>query len=373
MKSEINFNIPFLDLRSNYLECKTEFDSAYYRVMSSGRVLLGQETEALEEEFANFCGTLYCVAVGNGLDALQLILSAWNIGPGDEVIVPAHTFIASWLAVSNVGATPVPVEIDPSTYNMDSKKIESSITKKTKVIMPVHLYGQPADMDPILKIAKKYKLKVVEDNAQAHGACYKGKRTGGLADAAATSFYPGKNLGAFGDAGAVTTNDVQLAKRIRKMRNYGSEKKYIHEVQGTNSRIDELQAAFLRIKLKHLNKWNKRRSKIADFYLRKLKMHASKLTLPSVPRFAKPVWHLFVIRLNERNKLQKILAKKKIETIIHYPFLPQKQKVFRNKTFPKNTLSQKVTSEIISLPIGPNQSLKTSSKVVKAISEFFST
>jgi dTDP-4-amino-4,6-dideoxygalactose transaminase len=241
--------VSFLELKPTYLEFKDEFDAAYHRVMDSGWYLLGKELEAFESEFAQYCETKYCFGVANGLDALHLIVRAYGIGAGDEVIVPSNTFIATWLAVSYAGATPVPVEPDPITYNLDPNRIEAAITPRTRAIMPVHLYGQPADMDLIYEIARKHKLKVIEDSAQAQGARYKGRRTGGLGDAAGHSFYPGKNLGAFADAGAVTTNDQELADRVRTLRNYGSKVKYHYEAQGINSRMDELQAAFLRIKL----------------------------------------------------------------------------------------------------------------------------
>ncbi|HVU07772.1 MAG TPA: DegT/DnrJ/EryC1/StrS family aminotransferase, partial [Verrucomicrobiae bacterium] len=240
--------VPFLDFVGPYEELKAELDEAYFRFMRSSWYVLGKEVEMFEQEFAEFCGAKFCVGVGNGLEALHLILRAYDIVAGDEVIVPSNTYIATWLAVSYAGATPVPVEPDEKTFNLDPRKIEAAITPKTKAILPVHLYGQPADMDPILEIARKYKLKVIEDNAQAQGARYKGRRTGALGDAAGNSFYPGKNLGAFGDAGAVTTNDAKLAEKIRVLRNYGSQKKYFNEVKGYNSRLDELQAAFLRVK-----------------------------------------------------------------------------------------------------------------------------
>ena len=243
---------------------------AYFRFMRSAWYILGREVEAFEQEFADYCGVKYCVGVGNGLEALHLILRAYDIGPGDEVIVPSNTYIATWLAVSYAGAVPVPVEPDPRTFNINPDKIAAAITTKTKAIMPVHLYGQPADMDPIMSIARKHGLKVVEDNAQAQGARYKGRRTGSLGDAAGNSFYPGKNLGAYGEAGAVTTNDKELADNIRVLRNYGSQKKYYNDVKGYNSRLDELQAAFLRVKLKKLDEWNDRRRDVAAFYLTEL-------------------------------------------------------------------------------------------------------
>ncbi|HVU27242.1 MAG TPA: DegT/DnrJ/EryC1/StrS family aminotransferase, partial [Verrucomicrobiae bacterium] len=240
--------VPFLDFAGPYEELKAELDEAYFRFMRSSWYVLGREVEMFEQEFAEFCGAKFCVGVGNGLEALHLILRAYDISAGDEVIVPSNTYIATWLTVSYTGAKPIPVEPDAKTFNIDPNKIEAAITPRTKAIMPVHLYGQPADMDPILEIARKHKLKVIEDNAQAQGAHYKGRRTGALGDAAGNSFYPGKNLGAFGDAGAVTTNDAKLAEKIRVLRNYGSQKKYFNEVKGYNSRLDELQAAFLRVK-----------------------------------------------------------------------------------------------------------------------------
>lgn len=346
--------VPFLDIKASYLELKDEFDAAYQRVMDSGWVLLGQETEALEQELAAYCEAKHCVAVGNGLDALQLVLRAWDVGPSDEVIVPAHTFIATWLAVSNVGAMPVPVEPDERTYNIDVSRIEAAITPKTKAIIPVHLYGQPADMDPIMALAAKHGLKVLEDNAQAQGARYKGKRTGGLGHAAATSFYPGKNLGAFGDAGAVTTNDDDLADRVRMLRNYGSKVKYQHELAGVNSRIDELQAAFLRVKLAYLDAWNARRKSVASFYLKEL-AGCDSLGLPHVPDWAEPVWHLFVFRHPKRDELQEKLAQAGIQTLIHYPVPAHLSGAYRYLGIGASSLPlcEKLSAEVLSLPIGP--------------------
>src|SRR5580692_7393254 len=259
--------VPFLELKPTYAELRADFDAAYHRVMDSGWYLLGNEIESFETEFAKYCEAKHCIGVGNGLEALHLILRAYGIGEGDEVIVPSNTYIATLLAVSYAGARPVPVEPDPRTYNIDPAAIEAAVTPRTKAILPVHLYGQPADMDAINQIAARHGLKVIEDNAQAQGARYKGRVTGGLGDAAGHSFYPGKNLGAFGDGGAVTTNDAELAERIRTLRNYGSKKKYYNDSKGYNSRLDELQAAFLRVKLKRLDEWNKRRAEVARRYL----------------------------------------------------------------------------------------------------------
>jgi len=372
--------IPFLELKPGYLEYKDEFDAAYHRVMDSGWVLLGKELEAFEHEFAEYCNTKYCVGVANGLDALHLVLRAWDIGPGDEVIVPSNTYIASWLAVSYAGATPIPVEPDPVTYNIDPARIEEAITLRTRAIMPVHLYGQPADMEPIMEIAEKHGLKVVEDNAQAQGARYKSRCTGGLGHAAATSFYPGKNLGALGDAGGITTNDPVLADRVRLLRNYGSKIKYYHDEQGFNSRMDELQAAFLRVKLRHLNEWNTRRAKLAHAYKTALADYSSQLfsisgfqLLPAVPEWATPVWHLFVIRHPRRDALQKHLAEHGIGTQIHYPIPPHLSGAYASKFKIQNSkfkIAEELSSEVLSLPIGPHVPENAPQLVAKAFLSF---
>ena len=366
-------NIPFLELKPGYLEYKDDFDAAYHRVMDSGWVLLGKELEAFESEFASYCEVNHCVGVANGLDALHLVLRAWGIGAGDEVIVPSNTFIASWLAVSYAGAAPVPVEPDPITHNLDPARIEAAITPHTKAIMPVHLYGQPADMDSINEIAQKHGLKVLEDSAQAQGARYKGRRTGGLGDAAGTSFYPGKNLGAFGDGGGVTTNDPELADRVRTLRNYGSKVKYFYEAQGMNSRLDELQASFLRVKLRHLDEWNSRRSKLAKEYLSQLSCFSPQLSLPHVPSWATPVWHLFVIRHPKRDDLQKHLASAGIGTQIHYPVPPHISGAyasgFKNRNA-KFQITEALASEVMSLPIGPHVPENAPQFVAEAIRTF---
>jgi len=313
--------VPFLELKPSYLELQPEFDAAYRRVMDSGWYLLGQELAGLEKEFGNYVGARHCVGVANGLDALHLILRALDVGPEDEVIVPANTFVASWLAVSYVGAKPVPVEPNPRTYNLDPSQLEDAITPRTKVIMPVHLYGQPADLDPILAVAQKHGLQMVEDAAQAHGARYRGRRIGAMSRAAAWSFYPGKNFGAFADAGAVTTDDGELAEKIRCLRNYGSKVKYENLYRGFNSRLDELQSAFLRVKLRRLDEWNQRRAKQAAAYLNGLR-GVPNLILPETPGWAEPVWHLFVVRHPHRDRLQQHLRAAGIDTIIHYPIPP---------------------------------------------------
>ncbi len=349
--------IPFLDLKAPYLELKEDLDAAYQRVMNSGWYILGQEVENFEREFAVYCETQYSVGVGNGLEALHLILRAMDIGEGDEVIVPANTYIATWLAVSYTGAIPIPVEPDINTYNIDANKIESAITPKTKAIIAVHLYGQPADMDSINFIAKKYEIKVIEDAAQAHGARYKGRRVGNLGDAAGFSFYPGKNLGAFGDGGAVTTSDDKLVDKIRLLRNYGSQIKYQNEIKGFNSRLDELQSAFLRVKLAKLDEWNKRRQQLAHYYITELS-ELTCLKLPHVPEWAEPVWHLFVIKHPQREKLKSYLDSHQIGSMVHYPIPPHLSKAYekemdiqsRIESYP---ITEMMSSQMLSLPNYP--------------------
>lgn len=360
-------NIPFLDLRAPYLELKDEIDAAVSRVLDSGWYLLGQELEAFEQEYAAYTGTRHCIGVGNGLDALRLSLEARGIGPGDEVIVPSNTYIATWLAVSQVGATLVAVEPNEGTYNIDPARLEASITSRTRAILPVHLYGQPADMDPIMEVARQHRLFVLEDAAQAQGAHYRGRPVGGLGDAAAWSFYPGKNLGAFGDAGAITTNDDDLAARLRKLRNYGSAVKYVHELQGGNSRMDELQAATLRVKLRHLDEWNRRRASIAEEYTARL--GASGLVLPEVLLGAEPVWHLYVVRSPDRDALQARLAEAGIQTLIHYPTPPHLQGAYRDLCWERGhfPISERIHREVLSLPIGPHMSSVQVEAVIGAV------
>jgi dTDP-4-amino-4,6-dideoxygalactose transaminase len=361
-------SIPFLELKTAYNELKDEFDAAYRRVLESGWYISGQEVEAFESEFAQFCGVEHCIGVGNGLDALHLILRAFDIGPGHEVIVPSNTFIATWLAVSYAGAVPVPVEPDMKTYNIDPARIENAITERTKAIVPVHLYGQPADIDPIKEIAEKYGLKVIEDAAQAHGARYRGRRAGSLGNAAGFSFYPGKNLGAFGDGGAVTTDDGALAEKIRALRNYGSRAKYQHEMLGFNSRLDELQAAFLRVKLKKIDEWNGRRRKIAQQYADRLR-DAPGIVLPYVPEWAEAVWHLFVVRVRDRENVQRLLGLKGIGSMIHYPIPPHLQGAYLDLGFDCGDLpiAGELAREVLSLPIGSHASLDDVAAVVDAL------
>jgi len=364
-------NIPFLDLATPYQELQTELDAAYRRVMESSRYILGEEVNAFERDFSGFCGAKHCVGVANGLDALHLILRAYGIGDGDEVIVPSNTYIATWLAVSNVGARPVPVEPVAATYNIDSAQIESAITPRTRAILVVHLYGQPVDMDAILAIAHRNDLKVIEDAAQAHGAAYKQKQAGALGDAAGWSFYPGKNLGAFGDAGAVTTNDDQLADRIRMLRNYGSKIKYFNEIKGYNSRLDPLQAAFLRVKLKYLNDWNSRRKHIASQYVASLS-DLPELTLPHVPEWVDSAWHLFVIRHSQRDALQKYLEEKGIGTLIHYPIPPHLSDAYYDAGYKKNDfpIAENIAQTVLSIPMGPHLASHQMDQVISAIRAF---
>lgn len=345
--------IPFLDLKAPYEELKIELDAAYQRVMNSGWYINAGEVEAFEREFAEYCEAEHCIGVGNGLDALYLILRAYGIGSGDEVIVPAHTFIATWLAVSNCGATPVPVDPDGSTYNIDPARIEAAITPRTRAIMPVHLYGQAADMDAINLIAQKYGLKVIEDAAQAHGAKYKGRRVGTLGDAAGFSFYPGKNLGAYGDAGAVVTNDPALAIKVRMLGNYGSVEKYHHGIAGVNSRLDELQAALLRVRLSRLDEWNRRRRKVAQTYLNKL-AGINELQLPGIADWAEPVWHLFVVQHPNRDVLQSHLKQNGVQTAIHYPIPPAQSGAYKQVLPPVKLGSVAMADRLLSLPMGPH-------------------
>ena len=354
----------FLGLKTLNSYYQKKFHLALSKILKSGIFILGKELENFEKEFAYYSETKYSVGVGNGLDAIFLTLKAWNIGNNDEVIVPSNTYIATWLAVTHAGAKPIAVEPNIHTYNIDPYKIEKAITKNTKAIIAVHLYGQPADMSPILKIAKKYKLKVLEDAAQAHGALYRGKKVGSLADAAAFSFYPTKNLGALGDGGAITTNDFKLYNNLKILRNYGSKIKNRHTVAGFNSRLDEIQAAFLRIKLLKLDEENNYKKKLVKIYNKLLK--DSKIILPSVLEWVEPAWHLFVIRTKNRNNLIKKLNNLKIETLIHYPKTPNKQIVYKKL---KNSflISENLSREIISLPLGRHLKEKDIKKICLSI------
>ncbi|PGT82987.1 MULTISPECIES: DegT/DnrJ/EryC1/StrS family aminotransferase [Bacillaceae] len=362
--------LTFLDLKAVNNSYQIEIEKAVNKVINSGWYILGEELELFEKEFAEYCGTKYCIGVANGLDALTLILRAYEIGSGDQVIVPSNTYIASILSISANGAIPVLVEPDIKSYNLDPDKIEAKITSRTKAIMAVHLYGQAANMEAINHLAKKYNLKVIEDAAQAHGAVYHNKRTGNLGDAAGFSFYPGKNLGALGDGGAITTNDSQLAEKIRALRNYGSYVKYENLHKGVNSRLDEIQAAILRVKLKSLDHDNEKRREIASYYMEHIKN--KNITLPMIVNSdgLSHVWHLFVIRTKEREELQKYLTEQKIQTLIHYPIPPYKQLAYREWNDLSYTISEQIHNEVLSLPISPVQTKEDTMRIVEVINTF---
>ncbi len=366
-------NIPFLDLKPAYAELADQLDAACRRVMASGWFVLGPEVEAFEVEFAAYCGTRHCVGVGNGLEAMELVLRAWGVGPGDEVIVPSNTYIATWLAVSAVGAKPVPVEPDPRTHNIDPDLIEAAITARTKAILPVHLYGQPTDMDPIMAIAARRNVLVLEDVAQAQGARYKGRVTGSLAHAGAFSFFPTKNLGALGDAGAVTTDNAALADRLRVLRNYGSRQKYVNLEKGVNSRLDELQAALLRVKLPHLDAWNQRRKALAARYHAAL-ADLPGLDLPHVPQWADPAWHLFVVTTDRRDTLVKALDAARIGWLIHYPIPPHLQAAYAELRLAKGSLpiAEDLAETVLSLPLGPHMDAAAADQVAAAVTRVYS-
>jgi len=361
-------NVPFLDLSAAYAELRPELDAACAGVLASGRYVLGPQVEAFEAEFAAFCGAPHCVTVGNGSDALELTLRALGVGPGHEVVVPSHTFIATWLAVSATGARPVPVEPDERTGTVDPSRIEDAITERTRAIIPVHLYGHPADLDGIGAIAARHGVPVVEDAAQAHGARYRGRRVGAGSTAAAFSFYPGKNLGALGDGGAVVTADSGLAERLRLLRNYGSQVKYQHEVQGTNSRLDELQAAMLRVKLARLEAWNARRADVAKQYLAGL-ADVPGLRLPEVAPWADPVWHLFVIRTGAREHVHRTLSSVGVQTLIHYPVPPHLSPAYAGPAWPagRYPIAERLADEVLSLPIGPHLQAEQVETVISAV------
>lgn len=346
-------NVPFLDLLAVNRGRLDEIKNAVTRVVDSGTYVLGAELEQFEREFAQFTGTHHCVGVGNGLDALVIGLKALGVSAGDEVIVPAHTYIATWLAVTHCGARPVPIEPDPHTLNIDVNRIETAITKRTRAILPVHLYGQPADLAPILEIAEKHGLKVLEDAAQAHGASYDGRNIGGHGHAVAWSFYPGKNLGALGDAGAVTTNDPDIATKVRLLRNYGSREKYVNEVVGFNSRLDPIHAAALRAKLPYLIEDNNARSAIAQRYLAGLR--GTSAVLPHPNQHGTSAWHLFVIQISERDAFQKSLSAQGVQTLIHYPIPPHLQAAYSHLSYQSGSLpiSERLSRDVVSLPIYP--------------------
>jgi dTDP-4-amino-4,6-dideoxygalactose transaminase len=352
----VSTKIPFLDLAPGYAELRTDIDAACRRVLESGRYMLGPELEAFESEFAAYCGVRHAVGVANGLDALFLTLRAWGIGSGDEVIVPSNTYVATWLAVTHCGAKPVAVEPSRETHNIDVSKIRAAITPRTKAIIPVHLYGQTADMDAVRAVADEKGLKVLEDAAQAHGARCKGRCAGSLGHAAGFSFYPAKNLGAFGDGGAVTTDDDALADKLRILRNYGSRKKYFNETLGFNSRLDELQAAMLRVKLRKLDEWNDRRRRAARVYAERLPVLFPDWKLPGVPGWAEPAWHLYVVCVPDRAHAEKELDARGLGTMVHYPVAPHQQEVYRESGFGAGKLSiaEDLARSVLSLSMGPH-------------------
>jgi dTDP-4-amino-4,6-dideoxygalactose transaminase len=360
-------DIPFLDLHAINLRHRQAYHDALDAVLDSGRVLLGSQTERFEQAFADACETRYCVAVSSGLEALHLSLRAWDIGPGDEVIVPSHTFIATWLAVTQTGATPVPVEPDPATFNIDASCIEAAITPRTRAVVPVHLYGRPSPMGEIMALARGRGLLVLEDAAQAHGARLRGRACGALGDAGAFSFYPGKNLGALGDAGAVTTDDAALADRLRLLRNYGSRVKYQHLEPGFNARIDELQAAFLHERLRFLSQDNAHRTALAQVYLDALD-GVPGLVLPQTDPSCRSSWHLFVIRHSQRDRLAALLAQAGVGTVIHYPVAVHRQPVYAAALGSVHLpLADRLAAEVLSLPIGPTLGVDSVLHVAQAV------
>jgi len=363
--------VPFLTLKPAYDELRTELESTCLRVLASAYYILGPELERFEHDFAEYCSVKHAIGVANGLDALTLILRAAGIGPGDEVIVPGHTFIATWLAVSAAGALPVAADVDPITANIDPRAVEAAITPRTAAIIAVHLYGQPADMTQLRAIASRHSLLLVEDAAQAHGAKYGGARTGGLGGAAGFSFYPVKNLGALGDGGAVTTQDDTLADRVRKLRNYGSVVKYQHDEIGVNSRLDELQAALLSLKLSCLDKWNSRRTVLAERYRRGL-MGLPELGIFTTPPEIEPVWHLFVVTHPRRDVLQKTLAQAGVQTLVHYPVPPHRSGAYLQSPRRAGALpvSERLADQVLSLPLSPHHTADQVDEVINRIRQF---
>lgn len=367
--------IPFQKIRAGYDELAEELDDAYRRFVGSGQYVLGAEVAAFEEEYAAYCEVAHCVGVASGLDALHLSLRACGIGEGDEVIVASNTYIATWLGVTHSGAVPVPVEPDMSTYNLDPGRVEAAVTARTKAVLATNLYGQPCDYDALADIARARGLRFLVDNAQAQGSSYRGRRVGGIADIECHSFYPSKNLGAMGEAGAITTADAAVAERIRMFRNYGSKIRYYNELIGYNSRLDELQAAFLRVKLRHLDEWNRRRAGLASVYAAELAHVAKMVTLPIVPEWAVPAWHLYVVRHAQRDALQKHLGACGVETLIHYPVPPHRSDAYGRSAESEKLrmdlpLAERLAGEVLSLPIGPQFSRDEILHVARAIREF---
>jgi dTDP-4-amino-4,6-dideoxygalactose transaminase len=372
----MNIQVPFLDLKKAYVEAKQEIDSAVSRVLNSGYYILGDEVLNFESAWSSYTESSFCVGTGNGLDSLVLALKAFDIGPGDEVITPANTYIATWLAIDAVGAKIIPVDPDPFTHNITADSIKPLITRHTKAILPVHLYGQPVLLEPILSLASLYGLKVIDDAAQAHGALYRGRKIGGLTDATCWSFYPGKNLGAFGDAGAVTTNCPVVADKIRSLRNYGSSVKYYNDYIGQNSRLDPIQAAILSVKVKYLDRWNQRRVGIASLYdtiFQGLDLQESHyISAPIVHPDCISAWHLYVIKSNDRLHLSDYLAANEIATLIHYPVPPHRQKAFKDyfSVNPSLPVSELLSSVVISLPIGPHLEEQHITKITSVLSSY---
>lgn len=360
--------IKFLDLHKINERYRGELDARIKDVLDSGWYLQGRQNELFCQHFAEFCGTKYALGVANGLDALNLIIKAYGFGPGDEIIVPANTYIATILAISENGCTPVLVEPDINTYGINPELIEEKITPRTKAIMVVHLYGQAVPMQKIWGLAQKHNLKVIEDAAQAHGAQYQGRHAGNLGDAAGFSFYPGKNLGAMGDAGAVTTNDEALYNKIKAIANYGSDRKYHHIYKGTNSRLDELQAGILDVKLKHLETDNARRREIARYYRENIKNPL--ITLPQAYDEKAHVWHVFVVRVKERERFQQYLNDNGIQTVIHYPTAPHKQDAYKEYADLSLPITEQIHREVISLPISPVMTQEEIEKIVRIVNEF---
>ena len=368
--------ISFLDLKNINQQYRQQLIEACTRVIDSGWYIGGTELEQFEQNFAKYCGTQYAIGVANGLDALILTLRAWKelgkLQDGDEVIVPSNTYIASILAISANQLKPVLVEPNPNTFNLDPAKIEAALTEKTKVILPVHLYGQLADMPKIMQIAKQHNLLVLEDSAQSHGAQIQGKKAGNWGDASGFSFYPGKNLGALGDAGAVTTNDAELATMLKALRNYGSHEKYKNLVPGVNSRLDEIQAAMLDVKLKYLDQETQHRRHIAGLYLNGIKNPLIQLPLGDVnaESYMQHVWHLFVIRTNQREALQQYLLNHGVQTLIHYPIPPHKQQAYKEWNNLNYPISEQIHDEVLSLPMGPTLSAVDAERIIALCNEF---
>jgi dTDP-4-amino-4,6-dideoxygalactose transaminase len=360
--------VPLSNLTHEYQCLKNEIDFAISQVLNSGHFILGGHVEKFEDEFAKYVGADYAVGVGNGLDAIEIGLRVLGVGVGDEVLVPEHTYIATWLAVSKCGATPIPIPTEINSYNIDSSKILTAVNKNTKVIIPVHLYGHPVDLDPIFQIAKKCGLKVLEDAAQAHGALYKNRRIGSGGDMVAWSFYPTKNLGAFGDGGAISTSNLEYAEKARLLGNYGSKEKYKHIIQGGNSRLDEMQAAILSVKLKKLDEWNAQRSLNASFYMENI--DSKKIILPTISPETKPVWHQFVVWHAERDVLQENLRKCGIQSMVHYPTPPGLQDCYDHTKYFTSTRACEISKSVLSIPIGPHLNQNMIEHVAESINKY---